>query len=395
VPATDVTLDALAARAAATGRIAFDTEFMSEGRYFPRLCLVQVAAQGPDGRPLVATVDTLRDEDPGELARMIAAPGVEVVVHAGRQDLALVERAWGARATSVFDTQIAAALVSTSYQPSYQFLVDQFLGTSLKKSESFTRWDQRPLTAEQLAYARQDVEHLLQLAQALRERLQQTGRLAWALEECAVLEATSFEERDPEEVFMRLATAANLAPLEAAVARELVLWRERTAREHDRPIRTVLPDRLVTQLARRRPGTLEALRQERGVGEGIARRYGKQILVAIGRGERAAAIRLPPRLELPPWYGPLTVLCEAVLRARCEEQQLAPEMVATRTEIGEVVLETVQAGTEPAGNRLLSGWRRAAAGAEVLELLRGERSVRVAEGGRLKIDRALPGEASR
>ena len=206
-----------------------------------------------------------------------------------------------------------------------------------------------------------------------------------------MLEATSFEERDPEDVFMRLATAAHLGPVEAAVARELVLWRERTARDEDRPIRTVLPDRLVTQLARRRPGTADALRQERGVGEGITRRYGKQILSAVARGERAAGIRLPPRVELPPWHGPLTVLCEAVLRARCEEQQIAPEMVATRAEIGEVVLATVQGAQEPAGNRLLTGWRRSAAGEDVLDVLRGERSVRVAEGGRLKIDRAVPG----
>jgi hypothetical protein len=66
-------------------------------------------------------------------------------------------------------------------------------------------------------------------------------------------------------------------------------------------------------------------------------------------------------------------------------------MVATRAEIGEVVLATVQGSQEPADNRLLTGWRRSAAGEDVLDVLRGERSVRVAEGGRLKIDRAVPG----
>jgi ribonuclease D len=377
----------VAALAAATGRIALDTEFMSEGRYFPLLCLVQVAAATPAEDPLVATVDALAGAEPGPLVPLVGDPDVEVVVHAGRQDLALVERAWGAGATNVFDTQVAAALTTTGHQSSYQLLVGQLLRRSLKKSESFTRWDQRPLTDEQLSYARQDVEHLLAVADALRERLRDLDRLAWARGEFEVIEAASGEERDPEEVFRRLTATTDLKPLEAAVARELVYWREQTARTQNRPIQTVLPNRLVTQLARRRPTTLEALRKERGIGEGILRRYGKPILATIKRGEEATPIKLPRRSEPPPWFGPLAALCDALMRARCEEHQVAPEMVANRAEIGEVVLEIVQGGETP-DTRLLSGWRREVAGEEMLELLRGERSLRVGRDGHLVVDRA-------
>ena len=376
----------LAERAAATGRIAFDTEFMSEGRYFPLLCLVQIAVDGADGRPLIGTIDALGDHDPGPLLPLLSDPSIEVVVHAGRQDLFLLERAWGVRPTNVFDTQVAAALTTTSHQSSYQLLVNQVLGVSLKKAESFTHWDQRPLTAEQLRYAGQDVEHLLQVAAALRERLEVTNRTEWAREECRVLETTSGDERDPHEVFLRLVATTRLTPAEAAVARELVFWRESAAREQDRPIRSVLPDRLVTQLARRRPQTIDALKKERGVGEGLARRYGSQVLAALRRGEQATPVRLPRRPEQPSWYGPLTALCEALVRARCEEKQIATEMVATRSEVGEVVLETVQGHDEPR-NRLLTGWRRAIAGEEMLDLLRGDRSLRVGENGHLVVDR--------
>ena len=382
----EATIEQVAGAAVATGRIAVDTEFMSEGRYFARLCLVQLAAPDTGGRPLVTTFDTLADADPGPLLGPLGDPGVEVVVHAGRQDLALLERAWGARATNVFDTQIAAALTSTTHQASYQYLVGQLLGRSLRKSESFTRWDQRPLTDEQLAYARQDVEHLLDLAAVLRERLEAAGRMDWAREENRVLEAASAEERDPEEVFRRLAASTDLRPLEAAVARELTLWRERTARKQDRPIRSVLPDRLITQLARRRPASLEALRQERGIGEGILRRHGQAILATLRRGEQAPPIELPGRPELPPWFGPLTALAEALIRARCEEQRIASELIANRAEVGEVVLATVRDRTEPS-NRLLAGWRREAVGEEVLELLRGDRSLRVGHDGHLVVDR--------
>ena len=242
------------------------------------------------------------------------------------------------------------------------------------------------MTAEQIRYAGQDVEHLLRVADVLRERLAERGRLDWAREEFRQLEATIGEERDPEEVFLRLTAPSRLSPLEAAVARELVHWREETARRQDRPVRSVLPDRLVTQLARRRPQTMEALRKERGVGEGILRRHGQAVLAAVRRGEQAAPVRLAQRRELPPWYGPITALCEALVRARCEELQIAPEMLASRTEIGEVVLETVQGGNEPE-NRLLSGWRRTLVGDEVLDLLRGDRALRVGADGRLIVDR--------
>lgn len=376
----------VAERAAATGRIALDTEFMSEGRYFARLCLVQFAAEGADEEILTATVDPVSGDAPGPILPALSDPGVEVVVHAGRQDLGLLQREWQARTTNVFDTQIATALTSTSQQSSYQFLVGNLLGRSLRKSESFTRWDQRPLTPEQLAYARQDVEHLLPIAAALRERLAADGRLQWAREECRLLETVAAGERDPEEQFRRLTAGSDMSALDAAVARELVFWREETAREQDRPVRSVIPDRMITQLARRRPASLDALKQERGVGEGMWRRYGNQLLATLRKGEQAPPVKLPPRPEQPPWFAPLTALCEALVRARCEEQQVAKEIVATRDEIGEVVLETVQGRPEPP-NRLLSGWRREMVGEEVLELLRGERSLRVGQDGHLVVDR--------
>jgi len=382
----EASVEEVAQCAAATGRIALDTEFMSEGRYFARLCLVQFAAEGADGQILTATVDPLSGDEPGPMLPVLSDPGVEVVVHAGRQDLGLLQREWRSRTTNVFDTQIAAALTSTSQQSSYQFLVGNLLGRSLRKSESFTRWDQRPLTPQQLAYARQDVEHLLPIAAAVRKRLETNDRQEWARAECRLLETAVAEERDPEEQFRRLAAGTDMSSLEAAVARELVFWRDETAREQDRPVRSVIPDRLVTQLARRRPASLDALKQERGVGEGVWRRYGNQIVATLRKGEQATPVKLAPRPEQPPWFAPLTSLCEALVRARCEEQQVAKEIVATRDEIGEVVLETVQSRPEPP-NRLLSGWRREMVGEEVLELLRGERSLRVGQDGHLVVDR--------
>ncbi len=106
----------LAARASSGRRLAIDTEFVSERRYRALLCLVQVAVPDPDGPDGVRTevIDPLADGfDPAStapLAEVLADPDVEVVVHAGRQDVAILRRAWQTEIRNVFDTQVAGGL---------------------------------------------------------------------------------------------------------------------------------------------------------------------------------------------------------------------------------------------------------------------------------------------
>jgi ribonuclease D len=152
----------LAELAREDGRLGLDTEFMPEGRYRPLLCLVQVAAGGE-----IAVLDPFEGFEFGPLAEVLADPEVEIVVHAGRQDVAILRREWQTEFYNVFDTQIAAGFAGFSAQAGYNGLLHDVLKVRLPKTASFTRWDARPLTDEQLRYARGDVEHLM----ALRDEL--------------------------------------------------------------------------------------------------------------------------------------------------------------------------------------------------------------------------------
>src|SRR5207237_879888 len=127
----------------------------------------------------------------------------EVVPHAGRQDVAILRRAWGTEITNLFDTQLAAGFVGASAQTGYGNLLGTMLGRRVGKTASYTRWDARPLTAEQLSYAAEDVAHLLELADELQRRLRETSRLEWAREECRRLESAT-DERDPDTAWERL-----------------------------------------------------------------------------------------------------------------------------------------------------------------------------------------------
>ncbi|MDA8069275.1 MAG: HRDC domain-containing protein, partial [Actinomycetota bacterium] len=249
--------------ARAAGRLGIDTEFMSEGRYRALLCLTQVAVEDPQQVSGVQTIliDGLdHSVDVQPLAELIADPAVAVVLHAGRQDVAILRRAWATEPVNIFDTQIAAGFVGESAQSGYGNLVGAVLGLRVEKTASYTRWDARPLTAEQLAYAAGDVTHLLALADALVQRLHATGRLDWALEECRRLESAT-DERDPETAWERLPRVGQLDPQSRAVAKRLAAWRERKAAAENRPVGQVLPDPPLLELAKRQPRRTDALGQ--------------------------------------------------------------------------------------------------------------------------------------
>ena len=126
-------------------------------------------------------LDPLDDDfDGAALADVLADPAIEVVVHAGRQDVALLRRCLQTEVRNVFDTQLAAGFAGLPAQASYESLLAEVLRVRVAKTASFTRWDKRPLSEEQVSYAREDVLHLLELADRLKERLTERGRLEWA-----------------------------------------------------------------------------------------------------------------------------------------------------------------------------------------------------------------------
>jgi ribonuclease D len=373
----------IAARGREAGRIGLDTEFMPEGRYRPLLCLVQVVV-GED----VWVLDPLAGFDPGPLASVLADPAVEIVVHAGRQDVAIMRREWQTDVANVFDTQVAAGFAGFSAQAGYGGLLHDALKIRVAKTASFTRWDARPLTEEQVRYARGDVEHLLPLADDIRGRLEARDRLQWAREECRAI-ALATDERDPEEVWRRLPRAAGLDARDRAVARELAAWRERTAEREDRPVGAIVRDPTVVELAKRQPTTRKELAQIRGVNPDVVRRRGDDILAAIQRGRAAEPIRVDEgdRLATESQDGPGIALAEALVRARAHEAGLAYELIAARADLAPIVVAARRGHDEP-DVRTLRGWRRELVGAELLELLAGRRRLAVNPGGRIAVDPA-------
>jgi len=384
--ATTEDVRAAAERARAAGRLGIDTEFMSEGRYRALLCLVQIAVDSPapEDEPTILVIDSLTDTNVRPLATLLADPGIEIVLHAGRQDVAILRRAWQTELTNIFDTQIAAGFSGQSAQSGYGNLLGAVLGRRVGKTASYTKWDARPLTAEQLGYAAEDVAHLLELADEIQRRLGDRGRLEWATEECRRLEAAT-DERDPMTAWERLARVGQLDPRSRAVARELAAWRERTASAQDRPVGSILADPALVELAKRHPSTVAGLEQIRGLHPPTIKRRGEAILEAIARGREAEPIsRDDVRGRSESGDAPLIALAEALLRARSLDAGLAYELIASRAELEQIVAAARRHEPEPEV-RTLTGWRRELVGDDLADLLTGSGAIAVGPDRRLEL----------
>jgi ribonuclease D len=364
-------------------RIALDTEFIGEDRFTPKLEILQIAL---DDQCAVIDVPALGGLD--GLAGVLADPKIEKVLHAGRQDLELLAAHTGQMPAPFFDTQMAAAMVGYGMQISYSQLVQKVTGHKLEKAHTFTNWSQRPLTPDQLAYAYEDVAHLFAIHDHLLKKLKSLGRTEWVQEEFVRLQTlVGTATRDPRERYQRIRGWENLKPQSAAVLRELAAWRDEEAQRRNVPRGRVIRDEVLVELARRPPHTVEAMKGVRGLHGNEVDKRGEAILAAIQKGLATPPSEWPkvasPKRPEPEATG-LVELLQAVLKARANDEHIAPTLMATSSDLQELV--------DAKGDRstldlpILSGWRRKLVGELLLQVLDGKVTVSVeSRSGRLKI----------
>ena len=166
---------------------------------------------------------------------------------------------------NLFDTQLAATFLGDGDQIGYGNLVRQRLGVELDKAHSRADWMQRPLTKEQLEYAADDVRYLRDLYHQMSADLEKQQRSEWLKEDFTALSDSANYVADPETIWRKIRGAGKLKGVQLAVLQQLAAWREQTAMNRDRPIRWIIKDEVMLDLARFAPDKLDKLSQIRGL----------------------------------------------------------------------------------------------------------------------------------
>lgn len=347
-----------------------DTEFHRENTYFPQFALIQVAS----GHACYL-IDPLAVGDLSLLWELLHQPQILKVFHAARQDLEIILNESGKLPAPIFDTQIAAALLGFGQQVGFGNLVQRILKTSLPKLESFSDWLARPLRAEQIAYAADDVIYLLPIYHQLKEKLVNRGRHDWLEEEQSVLADASTYSINPAEIFWRVKGVNKLRGQQLAVLRELAAWRETEAQTRNTPRRRIVADEPMLEIARRSHLSLGDMERLRGLHASTVRKFGPAILNAWEKGHQCPSEDWPrsqPRINHSPGSELRLELLTTLVRLRAEHEQIAANILASKRELAQLA----SWGRSLSGNlpdvACLQGWRKRLVGDDLLSLLKGE-----------------------
>lgn len=285
-------LGELAAVMAAAPEHAIDSEANSGFAYRERICLLQVNVEG---RLWLVDLVALphRDDVLDPLRPAIESPDKTTFLHGGEYDAGLLRRDHRIQPAGLWDSQQAASLLGWP-QTGYGKLVERICGVSLAKGHAFHDWARRPLAAEPLRYALDDVRYLPDVCRHLRRLVEEADLVEEVEIACQAVAAASWNGDFRPDGLWRIKGVRQLDRDRMPLVAALWNWRDAAAREADMPAGRLLNNALLLALARAAPRRPDDLRRL-GVRGRRLDRWGREIL-----GVLVAARREPPPVPEPP-----------------------------------------------------------------------------------------------
>jgi ribonuclease D len=366
-------LEEMSYRLWAAPAIAVDTESNSLYAYSERVCLIQFSVPGQD-----YLVDALALDDLSALGPILADDEIVKVFHAAEYDVMVLRRDYAFTFANLFDTMIASRIVGWERYGLAALLEERF-GILTDKRMQRTNWGRRPLTEEQIEYARLDTRFLLQLRDDLLVELEEQGRLeeARGAFERVALSEWSKREFDPDD-FWRIRGARDLDEQGLAVLRALYIHREERARELDRPPFKVLSDRVLVALSRRTPRSFAELGRIKGLPRRLPSGERRNLLDVVDRGLGAPVPTRPARggsnydEEERERYEAL----REWRKARAEARGVEPDVILSNRALHVLANQNPSSPEELDATGVLNDWERREYGREIITLLRRQARIR-------------------
>lgn len=276
---TEEALEAWAKQCAGAKLVAVDTESDSFHHYREKVCLVQMTVDDQD-----VIIDPLATRSLEPLRDMFEDPSVIKVFHDAVYDLICLRRDFNLRLCGLFDTMVASRLIGKTHF-GLAAVLDEYFGFKADKRMQRSDWARRPLSDEQLEYARFDTHFLPRLTVLLQAELEKADRWLWAREEFTRLPdvAARITPRiagaDPDG-FWRIKGIRGLSPEALGRVQALYIARERIAERLDRPAFKVFGDHVLVEIALKPPSD-DGLRPRPGLRRAGVDRFGKEIATAL------------------------------------------------------------------------------------------------------------------
>lgn len=346
-------LDEMVEQLAAARLLAVDTEFVRTNTFYPRVGLLQIAS--PE---CCFLVDPLQGLSLQGLQALLFAEPTRLIMHACSEDLEVLLGLFGDLPATVFDTQIAASMVSRDQQLGLQKLILNYCGVEIPKDETRSDWTKRPLTENQMRYAALDVVCLLKVYAAISEKLLAEGRMSWCEEECRRLVDSYRREAPIEDYYRTMGDAWKLSGKKLVVLKALATWREQMARQLDKPRGFIFSDRELFAIADKLPQSLSQLVEVGDFKPVQIRRYGEEVLKVAEQalsGDEESLPRVPK-----PFNNAVKKVVKAikpVLEKRAVELDMATDRLSNRRNLEKLVKAKLEGNSLP---DYYQGWRQTA-----------------------------------
>ena len=155
----------------------------------------------------------------------------------------------------------------------------------LDKTQQRSNWGQRPLSEEQIKYARYDTRYLLPLMERQISKLREMDRLMIVETECRRLESLVAPriQFNPDE-WVRIKGSRSLKPDQRPVLRRLFILRDTLASRNNQPPFRVMNNQVMLELSMQQPKRMSDLGAVHGFSPRMVRRFGRETLAAIQEG---------------------------------------------------------------------------------------------------------------
>lgn len=352
--------------------ITVDTEFVRDKKYYPKLCLIQIAGENGD-----AVIDPLSTSlDLTILSEILDNEKICKVFHSARQDLEIILYLFSRLPKNIYDTQIAAMVCGFGESVSYAKLVDKICGATIDKSSRFSDWSKRPLHDYQLEYALNDVTYLRDVYKYLVNEIKTSNRSNWITEHLRALTTEKTYRPNFDNLWRKIAKKNTNRRFLAAV-KELTILREKLAQQSNLSRNYVFSDNSLCEIAAIKKINENELSRSRAL-KNIKKSWIFGIIEALEKAKNMAEEDLPkidhyqnshdqPSKEI-------AELLKVLLKLKSEQKNVAEKLICSSQDIREII------STKCLPENLKQGWRYDIFGLDALRLLSGEATIGVKDG---------------